>query len=167
MAPILLFVTGVLAGLIAGFVLARTVFRTHSGDGHAERKLLEERLLKADQGLEKFADELQSQRQEAKSLQLEIVEARENAVESRTQLEAVQRERDQLKSEFVESYAFRGRDAPPHECKPDRSPLSDQRLFLVLSSAFRDRSAVTASPHRGDGRSRPAPGTPRHPAPVA
>ncbi|WP_231594755.1 transposase [Synechococcus sp. CBW1107] len=64
-------------------------------------------------------------------------------------------------------YAFRGRDAPPHECKPDRSPLSDQRLFLVLSSAFRDRSAVTASPHRGDGRSRPAPGTPRHPAPVA
>jgi DNA recombination protein RmuC len=103
LAPILLFITGVLAGLIAGFVLARTVFRARSGDGHAERKLLEERLLKADQGLEKFADELQSQRQEAKGVQLEIIEARENAVESRTQLEAVQRERDQLKNEFVES----------------------------------------------------------------
>ena len=60
------------------------------------------------------------------------------------------------------TYAFRGRDARPHECKPDRSPLSDQRLFLVLSSALRDRSAMTASPHRGDGRSRPARGTPRH-----
>ncbi|MCT0227698.1 iron uptake porin, partial [Synechococcus sp. CS-1331] len=46
-------------------------------------------------------------------------------------------------------YAFRGRDAPQHECKPDHSPLSDQRLFLARSSSLRDRSAVTASPHRG------------------
>lgn len=103
LAPILLFTTGVLAGLIAGFVLARTVFRPRSGDGHADRKLLEERLLKADQGLEKFAQELQSQRQEAKSLQVDIVQARESAVGSRTQLVAVERERDQLKNEFAVS----------------------------------------------------------------
>ena len=57
--------------------------------------------------------------------------------------------------------------APPHECKPDHSPLSDQRLFLARSSSLRDRSAATASPRRCGGRSRPARGTPRHPAPVA
>jgi DNA recombination protein RmuC len=98
LAPILLFITGVLAGLIAGFVLSRTVFRTSSGDGHAERKLLEERLLKADQGLEQFAQELQSQRLESKTLQEELISARESAVGSRTQLESVQRERDQFQT---------------------------------------------------------------------
>lgn len=98
MAPILLFITGVLAGLIAGFVLSRTVFRPRSGDGHAERKLLEERHLKADQGLEQFAQELQSQRLESKTLQEELISARESAVGSRTQLESVQRERDQFQT---------------------------------------------------------------------
>jgi len=98
LAPILLFITGVLAGLIAGFVLSRTMFRPRSGDGHAERKLLEERLLKADQGLEQFAQELQSQRLESKTLQEELISARESAVGSRTQLESVQRERDQFQT---------------------------------------------------------------------
>ena len=100
MAPILLFITGVLAGLIAGFVLSRTVFRRRSGEGQADSKLLEERLLKADQGLAQFSEELQTQRLEAKSLQEQIVQARESAVGNRTQLEAVQRERDQLKGDF-------------------------------------------------------------------
>lgn len=98
MAPILLFITGVLAGLIAGFVLSRTVFRRRSGDGEAERKLLEERLLKADQGLDQLANELQAQRLESKALQDDLVQARETAVGSRTQLESVQRERDQLQT---------------------------------------------------------------------
>ena len=100
MAPILLFITGVLAGLIAGFVLSRTVFRQRSGEGQADSKLLEERLLKADQGLAQFSEELQTQRLEAKTLQEQIVQARESAVGNRTQLEAVQRERDQLKGDF-------------------------------------------------------------------
>ena len=74
------------------------MFRPRSGDGHAERKLLEERLLKADQGLEQFAQELQSQRLESKTLQEELISARESAVGSRTQLESVQRERDQFQT---------------------------------------------------------------------
>jgi len=72
------------------------VFRRRSNDDNVERKILEDRLLKADQGLEQFAVELKAQRIESKDLQEEIVRARENAVGGRTQLEAVQRERDQL-----------------------------------------------------------------------
>ena len=98
MAPTLLFITGVLAGLIAGFVLIRTAFRPRSGDGHAERKLLEERLFKADQGLEQLAQELQAQRLESKTLQEDLISARENAVGTRTQLESVLRERDHFQT---------------------------------------------------------------------
>lgn len=99
LAPILLFVTGVLSGLIAGFILSRIFFRSRGGDGHGERRLLEERLLKADQGLEQFTLELQSQRQDAKELQSELVEAKESAMGSRTQLQSVQEERDALKNQ--------------------------------------------------------------------
>ena len=51
MAPTLLFITGVLAGLIAGFILSRMFGHSRSGNGAGEIRLLEERLLKADQGL--------------------------------------------------------------------------------------------------------------------
>ena len=99
LAPILLFVTGVLSGLIAGFILSRIFFRTRGADGHGEWRLLEERLLKADQGLEQFTIELQSQRQDAKDLQSELIEAKESAMGSRTQLQSVQEERDALKNQ--------------------------------------------------------------------
>jgi hypothetical protein len=69
MAPILLFVAGVLAGLIAGFVLSRRVFRRRRDDGEAERKGPEERRLKAGQGLEPFANDLQAQQLKSQSLQ--------------------------------------------------------------------------------------------------
>ena len=59
MAPTLLFITGVLAGLIAGFVLSRVFGCSRSGNGSGEIRLLEERLLKADQGLAQFSQLLQ------------------------------------------------------------------------------------------------------------
>ena len=102
MAPILLFITGVLAGLIAGFILSRVFFRTRTGDGQGERRLLEERLLKADHGLEQFMLELQNQRQEAKTLQSELVGAKESAMGSQTQLQSIQRERDDLKGKLID-----------------------------------------------------------------
>jgi DNA recombination protein RmuC len=102
LAPLLLFVTGVLAGLIAGFILSGVFFRRRGGDGHGERKLLEERLLKADQGLEQFTQELQAQRQETKALQGEIIEARESAMGSRTQTQNLQQERDDLRRQLIE-----------------------------------------------------------------
>ena len=63
-------------------------------------------------------------------------------------------------------YAFRGRDAPAQDCTPDGPSLSDQAAVLCVAE-LRAPAAVMASPHRGDGQSRPAPGTARHRGPVA
>ncbi len=62
-------------------------------------------------------------------------------------------------------YAFRGRDALAQDSTPDGSPLSDQAAVLCLAE-FRDPAAGMASHRRGNGRSRPAPGTARHRGPV-
>lgn len=96
MAPVLLFITGVLAGLIAGFILSGLFRRGSTGDGAGERRMLEERLLKADQGLEQFSRQLEAQAAELKAVQQEALQAREAAAISRTELEAVVRERDGL-----------------------------------------------------------------------
>ena len=120
MAPLLLFITGVLAGLIAGFILSRVFFRTRSGDGQGERRLLEERLLKSDQGLEQFMLELQNQRQEAKTLQSELVGAKESAMGSHTQLQSVQQERDDLKSKLTAA------SLQLEQIRTDRESLSTQ-----------------------------------------
>ena len=44
MPSVLLFITGVLAGVIAGFILSRMFGRRRSGDGAGEMRLLEEQL---------------------------------------------------------------------------------------------------------------------------
>ncbi len=60
-----------------------------------------------------------------------------------------------------------GRDAPPPECTTDCSPHSGQKTSAALTAELRGPAAVTASNHRDDGQSRPAPGTARYLAPVA
>ncbi len=98
MAPTLLFITGVLAGLIAGFILSRMFGRSRSGVGSGEIRLLEERLLKADQGLAQFSQQLEAQSSELRSAQQQAQQASEQAAVSRTQLEGVSQERDALKA---------------------------------------------------------------------
>ena len=98
MAPTLLFITGVLAGLIAGFILSRVFGRNRSGDGTGEIRLLEERLLKADQGLAQFSQQLEAQSSELRAAQQQAQQASEQAAVSRTQLEGVSQERDALKA---------------------------------------------------------------------
>ncbi len=98
MAPTLLFITGVLAGLIAGFILSSVFSKGRSTGGSGEARLLEERLLKADQGLEQFSRQLEAQSQELRSQQDQLQEARETAAVSRTQLDAITKERDELKT---------------------------------------------------------------------
>ena len=60
MDNVLLFVTGVLSGLIAGFILSRIFGRTKIRSDGSTEWLLQERLLKADEGLKKFSDELEA-----------------------------------------------------------------------------------------------------------
>ncbi len=98
MAPTLLFITGVLAGLIAGFILSRVFGRSRSGDGSGEIRLLQERLLKADQGLAQFSQQLEAQSSELRAAQQQAQQASEQAAVSRTQLEGVSQERDALKA---------------------------------------------------------------------
>ena len=98
MAPTLLFITGVMAGLIAGFILSRVYGRSRSGDGTGEIRLLEERLLKADQGLAQFSQQLEAQSSELRAAQQQAQQASEQAAVSRTQLEGVSQERDALKA---------------------------------------------------------------------
>ena len=101
MAPALLFITGVLAGLIAGFILSRVFSKGRSSGGSGEARLLEERLLKADQGLEQFSRQLEAQNQELRSQQEQLQQARERDAVSRTQLAAITKERDELKTSVV------------------------------------------------------------------
>ena len=78
MAETLLFITGVLTGIIVGFLFARRTRGSSAPNGSSER-LLEERLSKADAGLEQFSRQLEAQNEELKSQQKQLQEAREAA----------------------------------------------------------------------------------------
>ena len=71
-----------------------------------------------------------------------------------------------LWSKFIDPsklvYAFRGRDAPAQDSTLDGSSLSDHAAVLCVAD-LRDPAVGRASTRRGDGQSRPAPGTARHP----
>ena len=97
MAETLLFITGVLTGIIVGFLFARRTRGSSAPNGSSER-LLEERLSKADEGLEQFSKQLEAQNEELKSQQKQLQEAREAAAISRTQLEGAIQERDALRA---------------------------------------------------------------------
>jgi nitrite reductase/ring-hydroxylating ferredoxin subunit len=68
---------------------------------------------------------------------------------------------------YLGEYPFRGQDELPCHFTPERSSLNRQRRRAALSAELSDQAAVMASPHLGDGRSRPAQGTARHRGPVA
>ena len=97
MDNILLFITGALSGVIAGFILSRFFGRSYAGQERSQERILKERLIKADQVLEKFSLEFKAQKNELKLVQEKAQEASEKAAISSTQLEASNHERDQLK----------------------------------------------------------------------
>ena len=69
-----------------------------SSAGSGEILLLEERFLKADQGLAQFSQQLEPQTSELRAVQQQAQQASEQAAVSRTQLEGVSQERDALKA---------------------------------------------------------------------
>ena len=104
MAQTLLFITGVLAGFIAGYFVARRSRGSSAPNGTSER-LLEERLSKADAGLEQFSRQLETQNVELNEKQQQLQEALASAAVSRTQLEGAIQERDALRSAQATSTA--------------------------------------------------------------
>ena len=98
MSAVLLFITGVLTGVIVGFILSKVFGRPRSAGNTGDLGLLEERLGQANEGLGKFSLQLEAQNAELKQQQLQLQEAKEAAAVSRTQLDAVTKERDGLKT---------------------------------------------------------------------
>ena len=97
MSPALLFFTGALAGFIAGYLVAKSHRGSTTPNGSTER-LLEERLSKADAGLEQFSRQLEAQNIELRGLQKKLQEAGEEAAVSRTKLDGVIEERNALRA---------------------------------------------------------------------
>ena len=98
MSAVLLFITGVLTGVIVGFILSKVFGRSRPAGNTGDLGLLEERLGQANEGLGKFSLQLEAQNAEIKQQQLQLQEAKEAAAVSRTQLDAVTKERDGLKT---------------------------------------------------------------------
>ena len=66
MAETLLFITGMLTGIIVGFLFARRTRGSAAPNGSTQR-LLEERLSKADAGLEQLRRQLEAQKEELRN----------------------------------------------------------------------------------------------------
>ena len=98
MDNVLLFITGVLSGLIVGFLISRVFGRTKFRSDGSTESLLQERLLKADDGLKKFSDQFEAQAKELKEAQKDALEAREKAARSSTELKTIFEERKKLEN---------------------------------------------------------------------
>ncbi len=105
MDNVLLFITGVLSGLIAGFTLSRIFSRTKFRSDGSTESLLQERLQKADDGLKQFSDQFECQSKELKEARKDALDAREKAVASTTQLETIDKERKKLENAQQETMA--------------------------------------------------------------
>lgn len=132
MPPILLFITGVLAGLIAGFILSRIFGRQRSPGDSKDRQLLEERILKADQGLERFGQELEIKRSELQEAL--IREAANNA-----QLESLQRESDDLRSRLE----MMGKSLESSRNEKEFMSTSEAEIRTQLESVQRERDDLS------------------------
>ena len=105
MDNVLLFITGVLSGLIAGFIISRVFGRTKFRSDGSTESLLQERLQKADDGLKQFSDQFESQSKELKEARKDALEAREKAATSTSELETIYKERKKLENVQQETMA--------------------------------------------------------------
>ena len=71
MSAVLLFIAGVLTGVIVGFILSKVFGRSRPTGNTGDLGLLEERLGQANEGLGKFSLQLEAQNAELKQQQLQ------------------------------------------------------------------------------------------------
>ena len=109
MDNILLFITGVLSGIIVGFILSRSFFRkSRSSDGSKE-SFLEDNLFKVEKNLEDTLLELNNQREEIKVFQQNVQDLTEKAAIKETELKVVSEEKIKLENnqrEFKKDFEF-------------------------------------------------------------
>ena len=102
MNNVLLFITGVLSGIIVGFIISRSYSkRSRSNDGSKE-SLLEESLIKAEKALEDFSLELEEQKKEIKTYQQNLQELGKQDAIKETELKVVLQEKIKLENNQTE-----------------------------------------------------------------
>ena len=100
MNNILLFVTGVLSGIIAGFIIGRSYKKFNGNNDGSRETLLEERLIKADRSLENLSLVYENQREEFKNVQKEAQENSEKAKVKEVELQKTFEAKEKLDNNY-------------------------------------------------------------------
>ena len=86
MDNVLLFITGVLSGIIVGFIISRSYSKKSRSNDGSKESFLEENLFKAEKNLEETLLELNNQKKELKIYQQNTQELSEKAAIKETEL---------------------------------------------------------------------------------
>ena len=109
MDNILLFITGVLSGIIVGFIISRSYSKKSRINDGSKESFLEENLFKAEKNLEETLSELNNQRQEVKIYQRSTQELSKKAAIKETELKVVLEEKIKLENnqrEFKKDFEY-------------------------------------------------------------
>ena len=102
MDNILLFITGVLSGIIVGFIISRSYYKKSRSNDGSKESFLEENLFKAEKNLEETLLELNNQKKELKTYQQNTLELSEKAAIKETELKVVSEEKIKLENNQIE-----------------------------------------------------------------
>ncbi len=109
MDNILLFITGVLSGIIVGFIISRSYSKKSRSNDGSKESFLEENLFKAEKNLEETLLELNNQKKELKIYQQNTQELSEKAAIKETELKVVSEEKIKLENnqrEFKKDFEY-------------------------------------------------------------
>ena len=109
MDNVLLFITGVLSGIIVGFIVSRSFFRKSKNNDGSKESFLEENLLKVEKKLEDNLLEINNQRKEVKVFQQNVQELTKKAAIKETELKVVLEEKIKLENnqrEFKKDFEY-------------------------------------------------------------
>ena len=102
MDNVLLFTTGVLSGIIVGFIISRSYSKKSRSNDGSKESFLEENLFKAEKNLEETLLELNNQKKELKIYQQNTQELSEKAAIKETELKVVSEEKIKLENNQIE-----------------------------------------------------------------
>ena len=109
MDNVLLFITGVLSGIIVGFIISRSYSKKSRSNDGSKESFLEENLFKAEKNLEETLLELNNQKKELKIYQHNTQDLSEKAAIKETELKVVSEEKIKLENnqrEFKKDFEY-------------------------------------------------------------
>ena len=102
MDNVLLFITGVLSGIIVGFIISRSYSKKSRSNDGSKESFLEENLFKAEKSLEETILELKNQRKEVRIYQQNTQEVSQKAAIKETEMKLVSEEKIKLENSQIE-----------------------------------------------------------------